>query len=61
MSVRSLSFSGQPATVSSSSDPYDTVGVDHRGPHHAEVGDRPADLRVVDGGEGGQDGLVEVQ
>ena len=59
MSVRSLSLSGQPATVSRMPTADDAVGVDVDRADHAELGDRAADLRVVDGGEGGLDGVVE--
>ena len=46
-----VSLSGQPETVSSTVTATAPSVVDVHGLDHAEVGDRPADLRVVDGRE----------
>ena len=59
MSLRSLSFSGQPATVSSSSTRTTPSAPIVGGADHAQLGDGPADLRVVDGGQGGLDRVLD--
>ena len=47
-----VSFIGQPETVSRTVTLHQARGVDLELVDHAELGDRPLDLGVVDGGEG---------
>ena len=50
-----VSFSGQPGDGEQHGDVHDAGVVDLDGLDHAEVGDRPLDLRVVDGRQRGVD------